>query len=869
MVGKDAHKQGNLSSSLIIPIRKLNSNAVCQNRHLVHTALDIYLTLTAIYIRPMPSVTKLLPIPYTSPTRMTSYTPLSPGTPLVLAPYPTPASYISTHASSTIPSSLRTEFWHALKGLGASYGSQAPHKGVPSHSKPGNPVESRFNEEPFILVYIFLNNPQGEPKGLPALWPARLTFIDTDSNRIRLTTLPEIPNIEILLSPSRPAVNATSDANSMIATSSQAHNHTIHRNSSKQLRNTQHVMRTMELHARRRIPGVPIHEAAKSTAGYVESVAKEREREREKANIERLRRERETKDKIPNTSSGSVPPQPQSVSAPSTPTVSPAKVSQDNTISVSSWRSTSGQFFARTAQDTIPYSFYPSPPDCNLASHISVTTADLTSGSFASASASVMLTQHSSGTLPASRNIPTGSMGITKEMDLGMDIDLSDINIGINLGRSMNIMNINVDPDLVDGGFGSFGDTLITDDVFDYFDKTIVSEQIPSPPSPLDRGIPQWLGDALASDSILPPVDPPSQRLSSVGLEDSLSMIPPELLPSTPTAKSPPTPSNPGTPSLEILNPLASPKDHLFEPVCFSDRHHLADDKYTGAKGKFLLSNLQSKPTPPPDDVIIGKKPDGWRLRYDALTDPRVGVVTRLRGVKRKLGDNPQPSKSLKGGPREEEWESMFSEDDDTKGLDSSSSQDEDEEELDAMELDCDYADIPSRESLSRPSTPPPSGHPLSLSLLYFQLENSLLLPVGVPIRPSFKDLVSPETPCVAISVPTPVSPAAALGSASERNKTLELLAQVMSKENVENSFWLYACGLGSPIFFPPRFSIPQGYINGLNNLLGKVPGMETALPVSALLGTPSGKFFSGLYLIPSILMNFFRRCTLLGFFLL
>lgn len=846
MVGNDAHKQSKLHNRKFHHLFRLTHAQYPYDRYLIHTAFDIYLTLTAIYIRPMPSVTKLLPAPFAFSPRATPHASLSPGTPLVLAPYPTPASYISIHDPSTIPSSLRNEFWHTLKGLGALHDPHTVHKRpTPQHHKSSIP-ESRFSDEPFILVYISLNNPRGEPKGLPALWPARLTFIDTDPNRIRLTTLPEIPSIEVLLTPPRPSVNTTSDSCSMIASSSHIPNCTIFRNSSKQLKSTQRVMRTLELHTRRRTPGLHIHEAAKSTAGYVESVAKEREKEREKANLERLRREKEGKDKTPSTSSGpgSIPPHPLPTSAPSTPTASTTtisqKPSQDTTVSISSWRSTSGQFFARTAQDTISYSFYPSPPDCSP-SHVSVAAGDLSSGSFAIAPASAMSTHHVQNSLSAPHNIQTNSMGISNDMDLGMDIDLNDINIGIDLSRSMDMMNVNVDSDLADGGFGNFGDALITDDDFDYFDKTIVPEHLSSSTSDMDKDIPGWLGDALTSGNITSPLDPSPQRSASVGFEDTASMVPPDLFPSTPTARSPPTPDNPRTPSLEILTPLTSPKDQLFEPVNFSDRHHSADDKYTGSCGKFLLSKLQSTAAPL-DDAVIGKNSDSWRSRYDALTDPRVGVVNRLRGVKRKLCDDSSSVKSLKGGLREEEeWGSMFI-DDGFKALDSSSSQDEDEEELDNIELDGGYAEVPSRESFSRPSTPSPVGHPLSPPLLYYQLEHSLLLPHAIVMRPSFKELVSSDTPSVAISVPTPVSPAAALGSASERNKTLELLAQAMSKEHVENSFWAYASGLGTPFSLPPRFVIPQEHILDLLNLLKRIPGIETSLPVSELVNAPSGK---------------------------
>ncbi|GJJ07800.1 hypothetical protein Clacol_002005 [Clathrus columnatus] len=814
-----------------------------QSRHLIHTALDVYLTPTAIYIRPLPTVTNLSPISPTPP-ESTFCTPLSPGTPLVLAPYPTPAFYISTHASSTIPSSLRNEFWHALKGLGALGYPETAKVRSTSHSRPSILPESKFSHEDFILVYIFLNNPQGDPRGLPALWPAHLTFVDTDPSRIRLTTLPEIPGIETLLTPPRPSINAVSvsDMGSLVVSPSQALDRTIFRNSFKRLRNTQRVMRTLELHSRRRIPRLPIHEAAKSTAGYVESVAKEREKEREKANLERLRREKEGKDKTPlaGSVSGSVSTQQTPVPTPSTPTISgatvPPKPSQDIVASISSWRSTSGQFFARTAQDSTSYSFYPSPPDCNPFHVSAAGTAELASGTFGLSSVSAPSAQYTPSALPASDNVRTSAMGMPNEMDLGMDIDLSDINIGINLSRSMNMMDVNGDSDLVDvdGGFGGFGDTLITDDDFDYFDKSIVPE-----PSSLDKGIPSWLRDALTSEGIIPPVLPSSQQLNDPSEPEDI-MVAPELLPSTPTARSPPTPNNPRTPSLEVLNPLGSPRDRLFDPVYFGDRHHIADDKYTGSQGKYLLRNLQSMATPPPEDVLIGRKRDGWRFRYDSLTDPRIGVVNRLRGLKRKLDSHSRNTKSLKQGSREEEWESIFSEEEDAEEIDSSSSCDENEEELDTMELDYDRLDVRSRESFSRPSTPPPVGHPLSPSLLYFRLEYSLLLPLGIAMRPSFKELVSSETPSVAISVPTPVSPAAALGSASERNKTLEMLAQAMSKENVENSLWSHACGLTPPFSSPPRFSIPQEHVNRLSALFKKIPGIEAALPLSALLDVAS-----------------------------
>lgn len=855
---------------------------------------------TTLHIRPLPTLTRLLPVPVwcspssrpvtsnpsSDPTLISP--PLTPGTPLILSPYSTPAFYVSTHAGTSVPTSLRSEFWDALAGLGVPPHSINSFPSNPfvqgSRATQANTYASHLLNEPFVLAFIPLLNPQGEPKGITALWPARLTFIDTSPNRFHLTSLPEMPGTEALLTPPR-GTGAQPSAQASCPTSPPP---LVRRRSAvpsqfTYLGRAQRAFRALELSSHKRAPEVLLSGTAKSTAGYVESVAKERERERERAIQERIRREREAKENktssggvlVPPSATSNAPKLPQTVGdAPEMDSASP-KPTVDTARPGYSWHSVPTNFFAKAAQDSVVHSYYPSPPDWNPVSSSQNSGMLEPTGNISTTSATSSTTgiSHSQSSSNVTQQAVRESIDLSHGIDLGMDIDMNDMSMGINLGNTMGMLDVNMGVNLdasslLDGGFGNFTDAF-TDDDFNYFDAAPAPEPIPLTPDiqrPLhhlsadEHG---WLADGLEQagqagnvlSSQLQPVTPSSvdaTRDPYPGfhqiLEDDRELLPPapDLVPSSP-AKSPWSPSSPPTPSLELVLPASPVGKWMFEPIYFGTRHHVADGKYRNIKGKFAFPNTLPRLGPLSDlssgisDISPGEKDDGWKLRYDAITDPRVGVINRLRGVKRKLQDKAHVSKNINGRLRDEEWESVYSQTEDDELLEETSSSEE-EEDIEEMEFDQDYSDDSSSQSRpSRPSTPLPSGLPLTATLLYFHFHHAHLLALSVPMRPSYGELVSHLNPPVPTSVPTPVSPAAALGSATEHNKTLEVLAQAIAKEAVENHVWAQAweSSLDGPLIpHPSRMchEVSPTDIKHIAYLMGKIPGLKGSSLFSDLL---------------------------------
>ena len=882
---------------------------------MVHTALDIHLSSTAIHIRPLPMLTTLLPVLdsfSSSPTCSSSSSPspistshLTPGAPLVLAPYPTPAFYISTHARGAISNLLRGQFWDALTGLGASFVSPLPRPSSPCptssslNPKSPSPVVSSTNaiQESFILTFILLHNPQGEPKGITALWPAHLTFIDTNPSRSHLTTLPDMPGTEMLLTPPRGSVTQPPEPSLPALSPSPIRRRSIALGQLDRWSRTQRSFRALELSSHKRVPGVPINAIAKTAAGYVESVAREREKERERANQERMRREREIKEGKAAVSGPSISANPsagtsQIAQSPSGTAVagSSAKTTADAARAGSSWNSVSANFFAKAVQGDVAHSFYPSPPDWDPVTSASGSAASehpSVSGNPAVQSATTSTNVPSSDmqSQPNSNVAPPtvrDSLDLSGGINLGMGIDLNGMTMGINLGDTMGMMDVDMDTTgIMDGSFGSFADAF-TDDDFNFFDTAPSVETI-AVSDPLHRlgtdegGVDGWLASELAGREQNPAVAHQLQHHNAVGViqhvtpisvgvdvpvhesllshsiggvqmsEDDGDLLPPapDLMPSSP-AKSPWSPWNPSTPSLELNtpSPLMVGKA-AFEPIPFGSRHSVADGKYR--KGKFTFLHTLPR-TSSHLDFISGNpsspnaaQEDGWKLRYDAITDPRVGVVNRLRGIKRKLPQKYQYPKSIKGRARDEEWESLYAQGEDSDALESSSSEEEDD--IDAPEPGQEYDDDSSSCSHpSRPSTPPPPGLPLTATLLYFHFHHAHLLPLGFPMRPAYGDLFSNNDPPPApMSVPTPVSPAAALGSATERNKIFELLAQAVAKEAVENDAWAEAWSLSRDACSTGyrtqiRREVSQTDLRRISELMREVDGLQVPLPLSEFL---------------------------------
>jgi mediator of RNA polymerase II transcription subunit 13 len=228
----------------------------------------------------------------------------------------------------------------------------------------------------------------------------------------------------------------------------------------------------------------------------------------------------------------------------------------------------------------------------------------------------------------------------------------------------------------------------------------------------------------------------------------------------------------------------------IFDPIPFAQSHRVADGKY--AMGKFAL------PSPPPEadyeefnfDASAQTQThstDGWRFKYASKTDPRIGVVRKLIGVKRKtstFGDGGRSKMSPSWVREHEDWEKRRAEEQEVEAKSEPESEDEDEAEEEESPL------------VSRPSTPPPAYLPLGPTLLHTHFQHSYLLPLSTPLRPPGAAVAPTNITTLTVasaSVPTPVSPAATLGAASEKSKSLEAAAFAVGKEVVENSIWAEA----------------------------------------------------------------------------
>ncbi|KAI0699800.1 mediator complex subunit 13 C-terminal-domain-containing protein [Cytidiella melzeri] len=436
---------------------------------------------------------------------------------------------------------------------------------------------------------------------------------------------------------------------------------------------------------------------------------------------------------------------------------------------------------------------------------------------------------------------------------MGMSLDNYDIGMGFSMGMNEAGDGGNGgDAFNMDDGFGAF-----TDDDFNFFDSPTTTTRAPATtssmltpsagPAPLIPGVSdsiQISGSGFPSATSQATSIPWLNQTLGVGmtptsLDASTPAVSPELVPSTPS-HTPPSHSAPVTPSVMLADQLqlvhirrssvSSAASNNFDPIPFAQSHRMADGKY--AQGKFALT------TSPPDDedmtmsrALPSSSSFSWHLTYRTATDPRIGIVRRLAGAKRKRLsdlDGREDRKSLPWFRENEEWatESVL-EEPESDGDEAKSNSEPDDD--DAMDEDW------SR-PVSRARTPPPSYLPLGPTLIQTQFQHSLLLPLCMPLRPpGTGPEVATGTTAPLISAPTPVSPAAILGAPSERSKALEGAAQILIKEVVENSVWgdcwraslLAMQGSGKS-----SSDIWMSDVQGASQLLGVVADLEAQLTV-------------------------------------
>ncbi|KAI0922097.1 hypothetical protein AcW2_006885 [Taiwanofungus camphoratus] len=627
-----------------------------------------------------------------------------------------------------------------------------------------------------------------------------------------------------------------------------------------------------------------VHKVAAEISGYVDAVAKERERERE-----RIRREREgasSRGRACSTSGpGSVPMPPPPISRPSAPNrmnaeqvASPLSLPITNTTMVD--QDIRSPFMPQDSTDSL---FSPPETGATLPSNDDAMQISLDT--------KIEPQQSDLSAVPASLGPPDeNDQNAVSTFDPFGGFEASwtqpsnefvDINMDYDMGFNMNIDSFGGTRSRGDG-VGGFdlddGFDVFTDDDFNFFDAPVAQARSATTSTPsvtvvnplnMGAGLMPTPGSAPLGLSPLPGVDsgpgPPTVTLTQPSpwtgpalgegftpraIDFRYSDVPPapDLLPPSPT-KTQSSHSGPTTPTVHLSDyyePSGGRKSDqlslgpsIFDPIPFNISHRLADGKY--AVGKFAL------PSPPDEEDRTEPVPlfslfplqSGWKSKYSAATDPRVGVVRKLIGVKRKSFD--QGAREVKLSPswvrEHEEWESAPS-----PALDETKSEADSEDEER-------WPDEDDAATILRPSTPPPSYLPMGPSLLQTHFHHSHLLPLSAPLRHPGAVVSNSPGGTAPVSVPTPVSPAAVLGLTSEKLKSLEAAAQILVKEVVENSIWADAWQVNATtasLEVPAPTEVWQADVKRVNRLLGSVGMAQSPVSLQMLSGLDSAQRESG-----------------------
>ncbi|EMD41184.1 hypothetical protein CERSUDRAFT_111735 [Gelatoporia subvermispora B] len=835
--------------------------------------------------------------------------PLPSGTPMALLPYGVPAFYLSTYSGPS--TALTTQFEDSLVGLGAGDWKRpcaiSEQRLKPEHARSG----CQNSSPTFVIAWLAVQNKQGEEKGIPLIWPARLciTYHPASPSPHARNSLSYIPELSAQLQasppPPAPAIPSTlSSISSGIALSSDvagpsvttiapepqtpehkalpcALGRRIRALTSSPTSDSLRAFRTMSLSSHPYTRN--IHKVAGKVSGYVDSIAKERERERERLKRERESREaaaavrfipastsnvvmqtatpsdqpRETTSQssvqLPGLPSNELPPK----RAESPPVPQPVQ-QMENDAGIEEPSSSPPQDAAESLfsppEETIdlppsddPHVFEDVPMDS--ARHPYDPPEESSDSQSVHFSADPYIMEPS--WMPSSG-------GFMDNMDYSMSFPMNIDSIGSEPGAGGMTSRYNVEDDF----------NVFTDDDFSFFDGPATSSRGTAlAPLPEVQPVPLSTGFSISSAVTplnLPPLitgegihgsgpGPPSQAspwattsmaegFTPHGLDvpfgDDIPP-PPDLLPPSP-GRTPSSHSAPATPGVHLADAFElsvckarEPRAGLgiFDPIPFASSHKLADGKY--AVGKFAM------PSPPDEEdraevFLPSSSParsDGWFSRYTAATDPRFGMVRKLIGVKRKgVVQGPRITRTPSSWQREhEEWASSRLS---APPEDSRSEAESEEEEPWVQEEE--------ETAAPRSSTPPPSYLPLGPTLLQTYFHHRYLLPLSTPLRPPGSAVSNPPASIAATSVPTPVSPAAAVGAASEKSKSLEAAAQMLVREVVENAAWAEAWRANA-IASLTAGSLPtevwQTDVKWVSDLLGTVETTETPMTLRSLYG--------------------------------
>jgi mediator of RNA polymerase II transcription subunit 13, fungi type len=777
-------------------------------------------------IHPVLRATPYIPLPCSLP--------LAPGTPITLLPHSTPAYYLANYTGPT--SALVAQFDQSLAGMGAGEWQTYSH---PSGQRPTDYVDRK--DPIFVVAWINVENKQGEDKGVTVIWPMRLclSFVPGHPKlKNLLDYVPELPSQ--LQSSLLTSIPVRSPFNSQDRGSTPLSGRRLFPRSLGRRAHSgppSETLRTFRMLSPGK--GKDMNGVAMEVGGYVDAVAREREKERE-----RMKKERELANS-PNLAAKTPGRNPSDSQAPGPSTI-PRSPSQPQSVS------------GPTPAPHPSQHFYPSPPQSNPPQ-----SAPLTGN--APTSPEIQPTPMADSEPPGNEE---NSVPLDEPPEAAQPSASFDSNVDTYWAQPQNnedFMDMGMDfnmgfVDNTGGGGGAYGrvtmdfDDAFTEDDFDFFDRPTASASKVVPIPIKMEGLTPAAGPASLGMDMSPPLfsdglhlsgpGPPNQSPWTMGsLGEGFTPrftdhhhtgenIPPtpQLLPPSP-GPTPPSLSAPTTPNVK----LAHRREHtiqarlgtsIFEPIPFDPSHRIADGKY--AVGKFAL------PSPPDEEdrtePMFFSIKNGWRYNYEAATDHRIGIVRKLIGVKRKSFD--QGTRRIKMSPswirEHEDWEGGMG-------------KMEVDEDLMKDESDDDDADADSP-ILSRPSTPTPAYVPLGPTLLHMHFHHSQLLPRCSPLRPPGAAVAQTAAP-PPTNVPTPVSPAAMIGAASEKSKSLEAAASTVAREVVENVIWAEVWrsntgGHGGQV----DGEVWQSDVKNAAQLLSRVRGLESDVDLSRLfqLGEPA-----------------------------
>ena len=468
-----------------------------------------------------------------------------------------------------------------------------------------------------------------------------------------------------------------------------------------------------------------------------------------------------------------------------------------------------------------------------------------------------------------------------------LDMPLGDVSINVDMG--IDSLPYSVDPIASGGASRGWGtsdmgrmdidgtgiDSIFTEADFEFWDDgkpqqsgiSTASASVPLPLSinsgtslthsagPPPLGISAQIFEESKPHAIMPsshvPVWPPSALSGGFAKQSSVLDGAVELIPSSPTKTMSPA-SGPATPHNITLDPAVRlmPRSPLagggiFDAIPFASTYRVVDGKYTA--GKFAL------PSPPDEEDrtqsitgLSSPRSVSWWNRYDAATNPRVGVVRKLRDMKRKTTVNGDFEASVWARGSQEWTRNVMQTPPPEEEFTLSDDSETDESEHDDMQLD-DEDEVTSPVTGPRPFTPLPLYLPHGPKLLHTRFQHSLLLSLSTPLHPSHVASSPPvQTPGAApVSVPTPVSPAALLGAASEKSRSLEAAAQILAKEVVESAVWDDAWRANAVDCWAEQRSAMEVWhadVRCVAKALATVPGLDGPLDLQSVFTSEDGR---------------------------